>query len=234
MPRLRVDDERRRRNLTLSVAPETSPMLKAVTEVRLVEGERVNEGRMVDRLIEKLYFDSITIFVRNALPGIGYEAPPSVEIKWSSGDRVVTVDEITANAIRLAFHDASGHPDARYDLPFTAAFVADKIIVWLRDGMVIPTSPTATPSNVWDFPMHAPALPINITVLFYNPKVGEPPLALHTTGDLSRPLPTRLSFIIVHDIDGTFHGTVHTISAVGNGLDFVIVARLSDLPIIEA
>jgi hypothetical protein len=208
-------------------------MLKAVTEVRLVEGERVNEGRLVDRLIEKLYFDSITIFVRSALPEIGYEAPPSAEIKWSSGERTVTVDEITASAMRLSFHDAAVYPDARYDLPFKAAFVAEKIIVWLRDGMVVPTWPTEIPSNVWDFPVHAPDVQINITVLFYKPKVGEPPLALHTTGDLSRPLPTPQSFIIVHDGEGTYHGMVHTISAVGNGLDFVIVARLSDLPLIE-
>lgn len=209
-------------------------MLKAVTEVRLVEGERVNEGRLVDRLIEKLYFDTITLFVRSALPGIGYEAPPSEEIKWSYGDRTVALDEITANAMRLAFHEA-GNPDARLDLPFTAAYVADKIIRWLRDGAVIPDWPAEIASNAWDFPMHASQdAAIGVAVVFYDPKDPGPPMTLHTTGDSSRPLPTAESFVVVHDISGTFHGTVDAVTAAKNGRDIVIVARLSDLPLIEA
>jgi hypothetical protein len=106
--------------------------------------------------------------------------------------------------------------------------------VWLRDGTVIPTWPAKIPSNVWDFPMHAvPDVAINVAVVFYDPKDSGPPMTLHTNGDSSRPLPTAQSFIIVHDISGTFHGTVDKVSSAQNGREIVIIARLSDLPIVE-
>lgn len=91
---------------------------------------------------------------------------------WSTAERYASVVEIDADSIRLELVEY-GHPKSvRVDLPLTSAFIADKLIVFLRDGIFWPQLPQVMP-NTWEFPEHPRSDDaIDVQIVFFS--AGKP------------------------------------------------------------
>jgi hypothetical protein len=222
---MRVDDDLRRRNITLSVAPQSVGMLKEIARTRLEGGKRVPEGRLFDGVIETLYFETITLLLRRALPEVGFST--SEPVTWSTDERYVSVAEIDSDSIRFSFVEYDRAKSVRADLPLSIPFIVDKLIVFLRNGLVVPE----IAANAWEFPAHPRSGDaIEVQVVFY--REGSAPVIVPTVGDSARPSPTVGSYVIVKDREGTKHGSVTNVNYMPAGA-MVVTADLSDLELME-
>jgi hypothetical protein len=105
MPRPSVDEESRRRNVTVSLAPPTSPLIKAVGDFYELTnpGLKWSDGRVVDQAIKNEFLNAITEKLRDRYPEIGFT--DSANSGWVLNGRAARVNEISLQSIIIDLAD---------------------------------------------------------------------------------------------------------------------------------